>query len=403
MDGELMRVWQLVHELSEQLAHNQKLTATLQSQARALQTQATHNSTGFVLRRFNTDITKEAFESELERMNAQIIIENQTLLHENKQLSMLLKEYEGTMDTVMTKFRNHALAAQQHELTLTRHYEGLLMARENQTLSTDLSSSTNMSRSLQRLSFNLRNLLRSMAGENPDAEPHHLRSLSEAEYEGSSLDQLIDPVELQSLLDALDDHANYTNAPGREDWAIERESEIARLERENAELRRMLGIDPSSIAETGIDMDAEVERMERRRHPELSQRMRNGGHGREDSGDVWWPTNGPSQQQQQQQQPHPYQTSTTPQPGQTNDVGTRLRGALDFPPMRTGTQGRRPGMFGTTGQRGGLGRGAIGGAGAGPPPPPQSLWSNQPPSPAPPVMSDRIWPSQGGSTLDLSR
>ena len=37
MDGELMRVWQLVHELSEQLAHNQKLTATLQSQARALQ------------------------------------------------------------------------------------------------------------------------------------------------------------------------------------------------------------------------------------------------------------------------------------------------------------------------------------------------------------------------------
>lgn len=350
-------------------------------------------------------------------MNAQIIIENQTLLHENKQLSMLLKEYEGTMDTVMTKFRNHAasptpclytyssnqilqLAAQQHELTLTRHYEGLLMARENQTLSADLSSSTNMSRSLQRLSYNLRNLLRSMAGENPDAEPHHLRSQSEAEYEGGSSDQLIDPVELQSLLDALDEHANYTNAPGREDWAIERESEIARLERENAELRRMLGIDPSSIAETGIDMEAEVERMERRRHPELSQRLRTGGHGREDSGDVWWPTNGPSQQQQQ---PQPYQASTTPQPGQTNDVGTRLRGALDFPPMRTGTQGRRPGMFGTTGQRGGLGRGAIGGAGAGPPPPPQSLWSNQPPSPAPPVMSDRMWPSQGGSTLDLSR
>lgn len=51
----------------------------------------------------------EVFESELERMNAQIIIENQTLLHENKQLSLLLKEYETTMETIMAKFRNHAV------------------------------------------------------------------------------------------------------------------------------------------------------------------------------------------------------------------------------------------------------------------------------------------------------
>jgi hypothetical protein len=51
----------------------------------------------------------ETFESELERMNAQIVIENQTLLHENKQLSILLKEYEGTLETVMAKFRNHAV------------------------------------------------------------------------------------------------------------------------------------------------------------------------------------------------------------------------------------------------------------------------------------------------------
>lgn len=36
MDNELMRVWQLVHELSDQLSHNQKLTNTLQSQAGSL-------------------------------------------------------------------------------------------------------------------------------------------------------------------------------------------------------------------------------------------------------------------------------------------------------------------------------------------------------------------------------
>lgn len=36
MDSELLRVWQLVHELSDQLAHNQKIANTLQSQAGAL-------------------------------------------------------------------------------------------------------------------------------------------------------------------------------------------------------------------------------------------------------------------------------------------------------------------------------------------------------------------------------
>jgi hypothetical protein len=36
MDNELLRVWQLVHELSDQLAHNQKIANTLQSQAGVL-------------------------------------------------------------------------------------------------------------------------------------------------------------------------------------------------------------------------------------------------------------------------------------------------------------------------------------------------------------------------------
>jgi hypothetical protein len=36
MDSELLRVWQLVHELSDQLAHNQKIASTLQSQTGAL-------------------------------------------------------------------------------------------------------------------------------------------------------------------------------------------------------------------------------------------------------------------------------------------------------------------------------------------------------------------------------
>lgn len=51
----------------------------------------------------------EKLESELERTNAQIIIENHTLQQENKQLSLLLKEYEQTMETIMSKFHSHTV------------------------------------------------------------------------------------------------------------------------------------------------------------------------------------------------------------------------------------------------------------------------------------------------------
>lgn len=65
------------------------------------------------------DLSAEVFESELERHNAQIIIENHSLLQENKQLSALLKEYEETMENVMSKFRNHAV---RHNFALPNMY-----------------------------------------------------------------------------------------------------------------------------------------------------------------------------------------------------------------------------------------------------------------------------------------
>jgi len=51
----------------------------------------------------------EQFESELERFNATLVLENQALQYENRQLSMLLKDYEGTLDNVMAKFRSFAV------------------------------------------------------------------------------------------------------------------------------------------------------------------------------------------------------------------------------------------------------------------------------------------------------
>ncbi|KAG6845165.1 hypothetical protein H0H87_012961 [Tephrocybe sp. NHM501043] len=269
MDSDMLRLWQLVHELSEQLAANQKLTATLQSQASTLKVQASDAGSGFALRRFNTDISNETFESELERMSAQTVIENQTLLHENKQLSLLLKEYEGTMDNIMSKFRNHALAAQRHELTLTRHYETLLHTRESYSHSSDLLSSTEMSHFLHRLSHHLRGLLRSLAGEPPDPkdplynDEHEHEHEIEHEHERNAYpdspgEEVPVPLEeLEALLEALnislegeDGHKTERN-----DWALERESEITRLEAENHLLRKMLGIDPDSMSSKGIVLD----------------------------------------------------------------------------------------------------------------------------------------------------
>lgn len=54
--------------------------------------------------------TTEQFESELERFNATLVLENQALQYENRQLSMLLKDYEGTLDNVMAKFRGFAVS-----------------------------------------------------------------------------------------------------------------------------------------------------------------------------------------------------------------------------------------------------------------------------------------------------
>lgn len=47
----------------------------------------------------------EQFTSELERFASHLVLENQNLAYENKQLNLLLKEYEQTLEGVMGKFR----------------------------------------------------------------------------------------------------------------------------------------------------------------------------------------------------------------------------------------------------------------------------------------------------------
>lgn len=52
----------------------------------------------------------EEFSNELEKFASHLILENQQLQHENRQVNALLKEYEATLETVMGKFRGVAVS-----------------------------------------------------------------------------------------------------------------------------------------------------------------------------------------------------------------------------------------------------------------------------------------------------
>jgi hypothetical protein len=99
---------------------------------------------------------------------------------------------------------------QERELSLIREYESKLLAREEENTTHDLSTSSALSASLARLSHVLRQFLRSLGGEGQEQE----RSSDE------DREQWRDTVEAQH--------------------ALERECELARLEKENEELRLML-------------------------------------------------------------------------------------------------------------------------------------------------------------------
>ena len=154
MDSDFLRAWSLIHDLSEQLAHNQKMISTLASQAGLLQVRAVREPRGYFLRcvsdirysirrlrldsfqlrvSISTDSTRtfpkvccalhpyccdplyfdasvtEKFESERERTNAATVIENHALVQENRQLSLLLKDYEHAMENIMSKFRSYTV------------------------------------------------------------------------------------------------------------------------------------------------------------------------------------------------------------------------------------------------------------------------------------------------------
>ncbi|KAI0639885.1 hypothetical protein C8Q77DRAFT_1268309 [Trametes polyzona] len=417
-DGDLIRAWQILHELSEQNALNHKMASTLASQAHSLKSEAKTLASGLTLRRVNVDISKETFESELERQNAHIIIENHTLLQENKQLSSLLEEYEQTMETVMSKFRAHSSAAQQHELSLTRHYEALMQSLDTSLAQTDLSHNTTATLSLHRLAHNLHALLQSMNGEPSERPPDSLSSQDPASSAPNALEASTStstpapaPPPAPEAPDALPD------AP--DDWALAREVEIARLERENEELRRALGIDRASAEANGWLAD-EARELTFRRHiptPYPSGGLRSGSPGQMPFGGPrpgipqfdmgggggggggggpggnmnlgfmgnqgQGPGPGPGQGQGQGNPSQIHMQMQLQMQQQQQQQGMGGGAGMGQPGMR-GVQGRRPAMFGR-------------GRGAGGPP----MWEGM--NPGPQQQPDRSWQMQGGGGFELGR
>lgn len=302
LEEELLRLWSLVGELSEQLSNNRALVAQLKARAENVKGQAVHVGTGFPLRRFNLDISNEEFHSELEAFGSHLVLENQQLQHENKQLNALLKEYEQTLETVMNKFRGVAHSSQQHDLSLHSYYTSLLQTLQTAHSSAQLHDSTSLSLLLNRLSTLLRSALRSMQGEEPDSEldiaailpaleqaekpylnsnhlvsesgPSGTNKVDDEDLRGPSPTSQPTGVQSQKTIPRAPakptrfpgflpgSSGGYAGTEGRSDWALEREMEILRLEDENRALREMLGIAEEGKMpqdEDGDDKKAKVE------------------------------------------------------------------------------------------------------------------------------------------------
>lgn len=161
------RLWALVLDLSAQLTANKQTIETLKAQLDALQGQSVHAMTGVALRRFNVDLSQEAFTTQLERLNVQLMTENTSLAHETKQLGSLLRECEGTLETVMGKFRSFSYAAQQYGLDLSAYYERRLAAQARDVDAHAQGDTARTNAVIGRIGSLLRDAISEVDGERP--------------------------------------------------------------------------------------------------------------------------------------------------------------------------------------------------------------------------------------------
>lgn len=200
----------------------------------------------------------------------------------------------------------------------------------------DYAANPAVTSSLQRLAESLHALLHSMSGEKLPDYRAYPTDPDQPEEREESQEQLLDRL--------LED---------QEDWALEREAEIARLEDENEELRRVLGIDKATAETHGwtVGVDPDLTYLPFVPIPPKEQQ--------------------PASPQQNIQRPLPPGTPYVNMPNVQIQSGLanlapQQRAAENMQGMR-GAVGRRPAMFGQRG-RGGGPQTWDGGHNNGPPP-----------------------------------
>ncbi|KAK7469095.1 hypothetical protein VKT23_003586 [Stygiomarasmius scandens] len=185
-------------------------------------------------------------------MNNAMSAENQGLQHDNKQLNSLIKEYEQTLDTLMKSFRNRAKDVQERELSLVKEYETKLLEMEEENAKRELAASTAISESLSKMSHLLRQCLRGQGGEELrefNGGRRKKRKVEGSAEQGEAEDEESILEELEELEEFVHEREPWTTSEATQsEWALEREIELARLEKENEELRRMLGLLPATMA-----------------------------------------------------------------------------------------------------------------------------------------------------------
>lgn len=192
------------------------------------------------------------------------------------------RDYEGTLETVMARFRTYAYNTQVHDLNLTRHYETLYQEQQQKhqqqasRAAYGLAGSSQdadqphfqdpieMQASLFRLAKLLRKALRASQGEDvSDDDSSDLSPRTSSSDEGSSSDMGfgVPPpptsTELHAKLGgylALLSHkenSQHRSNPHQDpvfDDALQRDIELVRLREENEHLRGLLHISSESEA-----------------------------------------------------------------------------------------------------------------------------------------------------------
>jgi hypothetical protein len=112
---------------------------------------------------------------------------------------------------------NFQREVQERELAVIREFESRILSLQDEDSAKRLAASTAQSESLARLSRSFRQFMRSVGGEEVD------RPSSDSPK--------------------TEDFESWSVASSSAELALERDCELARLEKENEELRRMLGMD----------------------------------------------------------------------------------------------------------------------------------------------------------------